>query len=352
MSLRDELLASFPDLRRVEASASQGPWVVGGAVRDFLQGKRPADVDIACRNADACADSLGGRRIILGRGDVHAIRVLTAGHFYDFTELTGNDITADLERRDFTVNAMAVNLAGGDLIDPFGGEADLRSRLVRMVRPSNFDDDPLRLLKAVRMAVLHDLTIEEETAGAIRSRAERIGEAAPERVFYELTLILSAGALRGAVRLLRETRLAGPLGLQAVDVRSDDVTLAGALAVLVADPVVHARRWRWSTKLLRDVLSLRRLIAAHGPVALFEAGEEVATQLPAALRAVGAPDEVSFPDFSIQPLLRGEAIASLASVAGPDVGRAKRDLLHAQVVGAVRTLAEAEAFVRAWRRET
>ena len=87
--------------------------------------------------------------------------------------LRDGDIGADLAARDFTVNAMAEPLAGGELLDPHGGRADLDARRLRMVGPSALDDDPLRALRAVRLAIDLDLTIEPETAAAIGARGAR-----------------------------------------------------------------------------------------------------------------------------------------------------------------------------------
>jgi len=99
-----------------------------------------------------------GRNVIrLGREEhLSAWRVVDGPHVYDFAALLDGSIDADLARRDFTVNAMAVDLNTGVLLDPHDGRADLSRRLVRMINASNFDDDPLRVLKAVRMAVRLD----------------------------------------------------------------------------------------------------------------------------------------------------------------------------------------------------
>lgn len=351
MSLRDELLRRFPALELLASAAGEpGPFVVGGAIRDLLRGRAPADVDVTCRDAGSCAEAVAGRRIPLGRGELTALRVLAAdGLAYDFTSMAGSHIVADLERRDFTVNAMAVHLGSGGFVDPFGGEADLRTGILRMIRPSNFDDDPLRLLKAVRMAVLHELTIEQETLDAIRARARLLPGVAPERVLYELSLILGAGALREAVALLVSTGLDEPLQLSVPPLFHDDVPLAGALAILVPDPAGHAARWRWGSRLLRDVAALKKLIGQHDLVSLFDAGEGAARQLPAVLRALGSSEEIVFPEFSTKSLLTGDRIAALTGLAGPGLGVAKRALLHAQVRGDVATREDAERFVQALR---
>jgi tRNA nucleotidyltransferase/poly(A) polymerase len=275
-----------------------------------------------------------------------AYRVVESGHVYDFAELLDHDIDADLARRDFTMNAMAVHLGRGELLDPHGGQRDIDARTVRMVDASNFDDDPLRALKGVRMALAFGFSIEEATLAAIRERAPRIVEIAAERVTYELSVIFSAGRLRAALDLLQRTSLLEPLGLRARPLLAEDVSLAGAYALLVEDPRAYAERWRWSAELLREVVTLRQLLDSHDRVILYDAGEKIARQLPAVLRALGRDDQLDFPDFTIRALLTGGEIAELTGIApGAELGQIKRALLEAQIRGEVTTHDEAVRFV-------
>lgn len=344
MSFREALLRRFPGLSKLPA----GCFVVGGAVRDLVFGREPADVDVACPDPRAAARALSGRVVRLGdQSHLSAWRVVAGEQTYDFAALEGGTIATDLARRDFTVNAMAVALGGGELIDPHRGRDDLKARVVRMVDASNFDDDPLRVLKGVRMAVALEFEVDPPTLEAMRARAPRIVEIAAERVLYELTVILSAGRLRKAAELLRETGLAGPLGMEVPEIAADGVSMAGALALLVADPRRHAQRWKWSAALLHDVLALRALAERHDRMALFDAGERVARQLPGLLAAQGRHEELDWPDFSTRALLSGEEIAALLGIEpGPRLGAVKRALLEAQVRGEVRTREEAEGWVK------
>jgi len=329
MSWRDELTRRFPALAKL------GPhsYVVGGAVRDLLLGREPADADVACLDPLAAAQSIGSKVIRLGdQLHLSAWRVVLPEHVYDFAELLDGTIGADLERRDFTVNAMAVDLSNGELLDPHDGQRDAREGIVRMVRAENFDDDPLRTLKGVRMAVKYGMTIDAATIDAIREHASKLERVAKERVMYELTVIFSSNAFRKAVDLLHRTTLDRVLGLKHASFHADDVSFAGALALLGGDDL------GWGHVLLRDVHTLRNLIDHHDRMTLYDAGEPVASQLPAVLRALGRDDALDIPDFSIRPLLSGEEIGIAP---GPELGRAKRALLEAQVRGDVRTREQA-----------
>jgi len=335
MSWRSALTSRFPAL----AHLPPGCYVVGGAIRDLLLGREPLDADIACNDPLAAAHTVSDRVIRLG-GEEHlrAYRVVLPEHVYDFAELLEHDIGKDLARRDFTVNAMAVDLAKDVLLDPHGGQRDIERRVVRMVDASNFDDDPLRMLKAVRMAIVYDFAIDPETLEAIRARAPRILESARERVTYELSVIFSANRFRRAVELLRATGLDVPLALRTSDFHADDVSLTGAYALLVDDPP-------------REAAAMKRLVDHHDRIALYDAGEELARQLPAVLRALGRNDALDFPDFSTRALLTGEDITRLTDLApGKELGALKRALLEAQIRGEIKTVEQAEAFVRHNRR--
>jgi len=346
MILRDDLLRLFPRLRDLPMHA----YVVGGAVRDLTLGAAPADVDVACLDPLSCARALRRKVIRLGREEhLSAYRVVDGPHVYDFAALLDASIDADLARRDFTINAMAVDLASGELLDPHDGRGDLSRHLVRMIDASNFDDDPLRMLKAVRMAVRFGFEIDPKTLNAIRIRAKRIAAVSVERVAYELTVIFSANAFRRAVSLLRETGLAIPLfgHSLAIEFQADDVPLAAALALLVDDAHAFAKRWRLSDALMREMQTLQRLITSHSLLDLYDAGEPIARQLPPMLRALGRDDRIPFPDFSIRPLLTGDEIAEIAGIdAGPRIGMLKRGLLQAELEGRISSRDAAERFIQ------
>src|SRR5207247_607589 len=137
--------------------AGQEAWVVGGAVRDELLGRELVDLDIAVREpkaaARAYANRSGGAPFQLS--DRHgAWRVaLTEGRTVDFTPFPGT-IEEHLASRDFTINAIAIPLAGGDPLDPYAGRGDLDAKLIRAVSPTVFPDAPLRLIRAAPPAAV------------------------------------------------------------------------------------------------------------------------------------------------------------------------------------------------------
>src|SRR5919106_1610342 len=149
-------------------------WVVGGAIRDELLGRPLVDLDVACRDpedaARAYARAGGGAPFALS-DRWGAWRVaLDDGRTVDFT-LLRDGIEDDLATRDFTINAIAVPVGGGDHVDPFGGRADLESRTLRAVSENVFADDPLRLLRAARLQDELDFRLDADTERLVRGHA-------------------------------------------------------------------------------------------------------------------------------------------------------------------------------------
>jgi poly(A) polymerase len=179
-------------------------WVVGGALRDELLGRPVRDVDIAVagdpeRAAREAAAQLSGPVFRLSEA-FGAWRVIDrrGGRVFDFSALQGNTIEEDLAQRDFTINAMARPREGGDLIDPFGGRADLESRTLRVLGAQAYRSDPLRPLRLVRFVAELGFRADRETESLTRAAAPRVGEAAGERVFAELRrLMIADGVLEG-----------------------------------------------------------------------------------------------------------------------------------------------------------
>jgi poly(A) polymerase len=190
-----------------EALAGREAWLVGGAVRDELLGRPTDDVDVTLDGdpreaARTIARATGGVAFELS-GAFGAWRVVGPRHGWhvDLVTLQG-DIESDLAGRDFTINAMAEPLRGGELVDPHGGRADLEARRLRMVSAGAMADDPLRTLRAVRLVCELGLDLERETAAAIAVHARLIDAVAPERVFGELKRVVTSDAARTGLELM------------------------------------------------------------------------------------------------------------------------------------------------------
>ena len=188
----------------IEALAGERAWVVGGALRDELLGRPITDVDVTLagdpqRAARALAASVRGPVFQLSES-FGAWRVLDRrnGRTYDLSQLQGDTIEADLAKRDFTVNAMARPLDGGELIDPHGGRGDLAAGVLRVLGEGAYAADPLRPLRLARFAAELGLVPDPETERLTRRAAPRVREASPERVLAELRrLVVAPGALDG-----------------------------------------------------------------------------------------------------------------------------------------------------------
>jgi hypothetical protein len=171
-------------------------FLVGGSIRDLLLARQPVDHDIVvaddpCAFARRTAERFSARVVALGRAGFRVYRIATPALTIDVAPLAGESIEADLRRRDFTVNAMAADLATGEIIDPANGRTDLRRGRIRMVSAQVFQRDPVRLIRAFRLAGELAFTLEPETLAAVSSQAELIAGSAGERIWAELYKILS-----------------------------------------------------------------------------------------------------------------------------------------------------------------
>jgi poly(A) polymerase len=185
-------------------------WLVGGAVRDRLLGRDTDDIDLAVPGdpkpyAHRLSRAIKGAAFELS-GDFGAWRVVAPEHAWhvDLVTLRDDDIRADLAQRDFTINAMAEPLGGGALVDPHGGRRDLQDRVVRMVSAQALADDPLRSLRAIRIAVELGLTLDGATGRAVTGNAAGLENVAPERIFAELKRVVSAEEVLHGLKLMDE----------------------------------------------------------------------------------------------------------------------------------------------------
>jgi poly(A) polymerase len=191
------------------ALAGTPAWVVGGALRDRVLERPTDDVDIVVDGdaeaaARAIARAVPPAACFALSEDFGAWRVVARDGSWqvDVEPLRAGSLEADLQLRDFTVNAIAEPIAGGPPIDPLGGLSDLAARRLRMVAPSAFADDPLRVLRLARVAVELDLEPDEDTLRGARAHADALRTCSAERVFAELGRIVSARAVLRGLELM------------------------------------------------------------------------------------------------------------------------------------------------------
>ncbi len=146
----------------------------------------------------------------------------------DLAEIAGGSIEADLARRDFTVNAMAFDLATRQWLDPFGGLEDLAAGRLRAVSARNLAEDPLRVLRAARFLATHELVPDFETTKSCRRVAPKLAEVAAERIRAEWVKVLEANRTAPALRWASRAGVLGP-ALRIGQTQARDLARSAAL---------------------------------------------------------------------------------------------------------------------------
>jgi hypothetical protein len=268
---------------------------------------------------------------------------LEDGRTVDFTPFPGT-IEDDLATRDFTINAIAVPLAGGDPHDPYSGRADLDAKLIRAVSPTVFTDDPLRLMRAARLEDELGFQLEPETERLVRENAELVTQPARERTLAELVRLSVAGYQR-----TDELGLLAPLEGSSAGLDRPALVDRPAFRLVAVFgealrrfPVSNETK-RYAQKLLLATApedgsprSIHRFRRATEPWALD------------ALVFAGAPeleDEVRAARESEppEPLLRGD---ELGLPPGPEIGRLLELIAEERAAGTISTREEALDLVR------
>lgn len=334
-----------------EVLAGEEAWIVGGAIRDELLGRPVLDLDVACRDPRAAAHRyarrVGGAAFPLSERH-GAWRVVVDGteRTVDFTPLP-DGIEADLATRDFTFNAIAVRVAGGERCDPHGGETDLENGVVRAVSPTIFEDDPLRLLRAVRLEDELGLALDAETEALLRRSTALVLRAAGERILAELRRLSPSG-----FRRLAEVGLLAELG-GTVDERLDllddpDFRLIAVLGANLAGLPISNDLRRYAKVLLRaqppadaSPRSIHRFRRDTEPWALDALAFVGASQLAPVVEAARRADPA-------EPLVRGD---ELGLRPGPEIGRILAVIDEERAAGTISTREEALELARALASE-
>jgi tRNA nucleotidyltransferase (CCA-adding enzyme) len=230
MISRDDVPSDVVDVCRCLVEAGYEAWLVGGAVRDLLRGRPAKDFDVATSAQPGDVARVFGKKRTIPTGEKHGtVTVLTerdgARDHVEVTTYRGEGaysdgrrpdevsfvgtIEEDLQRRDFTMNAIAFDPLSAKLADPFGGQTDLAARRIRAVGVplERFREDGLRALRAVRFAAQLEFAIDEPTEQAIPQAIDVFKKVSAERVRDELVKILSAPKPSIGLELMRTTNL-------------------------------------------------------------------------------------------------------------------------------------------------
>ena len=211
--------------------AGHAAYVVGGALRDALASRPGADWDLATSALpevtaalfdDAVYENRFGTVAVRLGSETYQITTFRSDHDYaDFRRPHrvefGTSIEADLARRDFTMNALAWGAGGNEtrpgLVDPYDGRSDIAARVIRAVGEPRrrFEEDALRIVRAVRFATTLGWTIEPATLAAIAATAPLVGHLSGERIAMELDKLLAADRPSDGLRLLAETGVLGAI---------------------------------------------------------------------------------------------------------------------------------------------
>lgn len=346
---KDSLRAGAQEITQVLREAGYEALLAGGCVRDRLLGLEPKDYDIVTaappkvvqasfRRTQAVGASFGVVLVRLpGRREYEVATFRKDGVYLDgrrpeaveYTE----DPRQDVQRRDFTINALLQDALSGEVFDYVGGREDLKRGLIRAVGVASerFAEDRLRMLRAVRFAARFGFELEEQTAAAIRAEAAALGEVSPERVDQELRGIFGSPRPQLGGRLLVEF---------------------GLLAAI--DPSVVARSERWLAQLSRlAALQLAPALQAELSFALLYLGQDLARVEAAltGLRQSRARIRQTLRRLEAYAVLQdpaaSERASGLAYAAAPDAAELHALLTAAEGEGAPQAFAAARAQLAA-----
>ena len=334
------------DERVREILGDEEAWIVGGAVRDQLLGRPVLDLDVACRHpreaAVRYARRFGGAAFPLSeRHGAWRVAAPDADQTVDFTPLP-DGIEADLASRDFTFNAIAVRVGSGDPCDPFGGRAVLAAGRIRAVSDSVFLDDPLRLLRAVRLESELGFRVDERTEELLRASAALVTRPAGERILSELRRLSTAG-----YRRLDEVGLLEPLGgrldgpIEALD--DPDFRLVAVFRDHLAGLPISNDLRRYATTLVRA-----RAPEDPSPRAIHRFRRDTEPWALDALAFVGSPElsgvvEAARLADPAEPLVRGD---ELGIPPGPEIGRILAVIGEERAAGTISTREDALGLAR------
>jgi tRNA nucleotidyltransferase/poly(A) polymerase len=329
-----------------ELFADEEAWVVGGAVRDHALDRPIVDVDVVLREPEQAARRfarrVGGAPFPLSEQHGAWRVALEAGKTVDFMPLH-TTIQDDLATRDFSINAIAERVGTDETVDPYNGYGDLAAKRIKAVRERVFEDDPLRLLRAVRLEdeLPFDFRMVPETEELVRRHAHLVARPSGERIVAELRRLSPSGYRRlEALGLLQ--RLGGTIDDRLDRWDSSEYRLVAVFGEeLRRFPVSNELR-RFASALLRaeppepDARAIHRFRRAAEPWALEALAFAGASELAPAIEEARAKDPA-------EPLLRGD---ELELPPGPEIGRLLAEIEEERAAGTIATREEALDYAR------
>ena len=201
-------------LNRIKENFPNEIYLVGGSVRDYLMGIESHDRDIIVMDEDAKEFTLKLQKLFDAtfvpldeENKIYRLVMRDKLNYIDITNPVGGTIEKDLMRRDLTINAIAVNIKNGEVVDISGGVTDIKNKCIHCVNEQNFVDDPLRLLRVYRFQSLYNFSIAPETLSAICKYVELIKKPAFERINYEVLRLFSGKYAHIALENMNKTWL-------------------------------------------------------------------------------------------------------------------------------------------------
>lgn len=201
-------------LNKIKENFTNEIYLVGGSVRDYLMGIESHDRDIIVMDEDAKNFSLKLQKLFDAtfvpldeENKIYRLVMSDKINYIDITNPVGGTIEKDLMRRDLTINAIAVNINSGEVVDISGGVTDIKNKCIHCVNEQNFVDDPLRLLRVYRFQSLYNFSIAPETLSAICKYVELIKKPAFERINYEVLRLFSGRYAHVALENMNKTWL-------------------------------------------------------------------------------------------------------------------------------------------------
>lgn len=393
-------------IKTIERLTAEGfdALLAGGCVRDMLLGREAKDYDIATsarpddiirlfRRTIKVGAKFGVVIVLIGSHQIEVATFRTESGYADGRHpdtVEFSDARADASRRDFTVNGMFYDPVADKIIDYVDGQADLKKKIIRTIGDPQhrFDEDYLRMLRAIRFSTQLDFSIEDSTWDAVCQYADNITKISAERISAELEAMLKCCSRGTGGLLFIESGLADAIfagldpekvqfGLEVIKHLPEQADFPLAMAAFFAGyqtdlAVAYCQSLKlsnaWNKHLVYLLANRGKLLEAKMPLARFRmllAGQhyrDLYDFQKALLIAHGKSYQVLETidkraeslegiELTPPPLLNGHELMSLGVKPGPMVGRASQQMYHAQLNEELKTPAQAKNWVISWLKE-